>query len=1064
MKNLFLFTINMLFFLSYAKAQQLTQKITGKIFDQYQHAVGGASIISEGGNGKSVSNEDGTFSIAIDIDNDTLQISHLGFATGHAIVSGNKPVMIRLQRISKELAAVEVSTGYQHIPKERVTGSFSYVDNATFNQQVSTDVISRLEAVASGLTIDRISNNGKPMIRGLSTIQGPRDVLIVVDNFPYEGDIRNINPNDVESVTLLKDAAAASIWGAKAGNGVIVITTKKARFRQPVTVEINSNVTIANSPDLFYLNRMKPADVIDVEKMLFSNNYGLSDTANINMPPFSPVYEILLKQRNGQLTDAQATAEIDALKSVDVRNEFDRYLYRRSINQQHALTIRGGAGKFAWLMFAGYDKNINSLSAKYDRLNLRWDNTIRPVKNLEVSAGLYFTKTQTESGKPGYGALSAYRGKLWPYAKFADLNGIPTSLTKDYRSTFIDTAGSGHLMDWRYYPLEDYKHSGSTGTSQDVLLNLGLKYTILDGLSVDVKYQYERQLGTERTLNDLQSYYARNLINLYSKVDYVTGAVNYGIPNGGVLDQSNNSLASYAFRGQLNYDKRWQKHSLIAIAGGEVRENKTTENISRLYGYDDAKLTFSYVDYYNTSYTDFITGSTTAAQNNDFINELLNRFVSFYGNAAYTYKDRYSISASARKDASNLFGVSTNDKWKPLWSSGISWDLSKEEFYKSKLFPYIRLRATLGYSGNVDPNKPAVTTISFVGTSSYSNFSMADYSSYYNPELTWETSKQINVGIDFKILQDVLDGGIEYYHKKNTNLFGIAPLDYTVGIQSIVKNVAASKANGIDISMNSRNINKKIKWSTQLNFSYNKDQVTDYYLSTTQGSHFVGAVNIGGMKGKPVYGIYSYRWAGLDPQTGDPQGYDEEKQVSKDYLSLMGPSTTINDIIYHGSALPTMFGSFSNTVGYGPFLLTIGITYKFGYYFRRESINYASLFSTWNGHGDYYKRWKKQGDELHTDVPSITYPLPGSRDDFYSNSDILVVKGDHIRLQYINASYNLIQNLHIRIPFKNLQIYGNASNLGILWRANREGIDPEYKGGDIIPPSKAFSLGIKATI
>jgi hypothetical protein len=651
-------------------------------------------------------------------------------------------------------------------------------------------------------------------------------------------------------------------------------------------------------------------------------------------------------------------------------------------------------------------------------------------------------------------------GRLWPYAKFADANGNPVSLTKDYRSTYIDTAGGGHLLDWKYYPLEDYKHSVSTSQNQDILLNLGLKYTLLNGLDFDVKYQYEKQSDNGRTLNDLESYYTRDMINRYSQVDYSTGTVTYGIPKGGILDLSNSTLTSYGIRGQLNYNKVWGDHVISAIGGGEVRQNRTTSSTNRLYGYDDNKLTFGYVDYFNPSYIDFISGSTTPAPNNDDINELVNRFVSYYGNIAYTYQEKYTISGSTRRDASNLFGVTTNDKWKPLWSAGISWDVSKERFYKSKLLPFLRIRATLGYSGNVDPNKPAVTTVTYLGTSPYTNAPYTQFTSYYNPDLTWETSKQVNVGLDFRIAKNIITGSIEYYYKKNTNLFGPVQLDYTTGIQTITKNVASSKGEGIDISLNSKNIDKKIKWNTQFNFSFNRDRVKDYYLSTNQGSQFVGALNISGIIGKPVYSIFSYRWAGLDAKTGDPQGY-VNKQVSKDYNSITGSSTTISDLVYHGPALPTIFGSIGNTISYHAFSLAIDITYKFGYYFRRESINYASLFTTWNGHGDYYNRWQKTGDELHTNVPSLTYPLASSRDDFYSNSEVLVVKGDHIRLQYINISYDFARNHNMKNYFKSLQIYGNVANVGIIWRANKEGLDPEYQGNNTIPPSKTFSLGIR---
>ncbi|GAB3832880.1 hypothetical protein GCM10028895_51200 [Pontibacter rugosus] len=193
-----------------------------------------------------------------------------------------------------------VSTGYQRIPQERATGSFAQVSEATLQEQVSTDILSRLEAVASGVSVDRSRLTPELMVRGLSTINGPATPLIVVDNFPYEGDIGNLNPNDVESITVLKDAAAASIWGARAGNGVIVITTKKGRFNQPLTVGFNSSVSVSQEPDLSYLQQMKASDFIDVEQFLFEKGYYRGQLASSGRPVLSPWWSSWQPCRTGR--------------------------------------------------------------------------------------------------------------------------------------------------------------------------------------------------------------------------------------------------------------------------------------------------------------------------------------------------------------------------------------------------------------------------------------------------------------------------------------------------------------------------------------------------------------------------------------------------------------------------------------------------------------------------------------------------------------------------------------------------------------------------------------------
>lgn len=1049
------------FFVIYFFANgQSTLRLRGKINDQSGNPISDAYINAAKTGQQATTNEAGFFSIPVKTGGDSLRINHTAYNTLVVFVNNDTSINITLTLLVKELEEIELNTGYSRTPRERATGSFSFVNNKVFNQQVSTDIISRLEATANGLTIDRISNNGKPMIRGLSTIQGPKDVLIILNNFPYEGDLLNINPNEVESITLLKDAAAASIWGAKAGNGVIVITTKNANYNRPLSVSINSNLTLTVLPDFNYLPQMESTDVIDVETMLFEKGFLFADTSTLLKTAFSPVYEILFRKRNGTITAEEAKRQIDQLRTADIRDEYKKHFYSRAFNQQYSLSLQGGNENFGWTAFAGYDKNISYTSSEYSRLNLNWENRLRPIRNLEISSGIHYTSSHTSSGKPALGEIIAAKGSVWPYARFADENNEPIALTKDYRQAFTDTAGKPYLLNWNYYPLNDYRSAKATSSLEDILLNIGLKYVILNGLDIDIKYQLEKQINQGQTLNNIESYYSRNIINLYTSA--ANGLITYGIPKGGILDISLQTLVSQSGRAQLNFNKTYGHHQLDIIGGTEIREIRTKGNGNRLYGYDDSKTTFGYVDYFSQTLTNFITGANTSAPNTDFIYEGLNRFVSFYGNLSYTFRRKYTFTASGRRDASNLFGVTTNDKWKPLWSAGLGWDISREDLNKISWLPLLRLRATWGYSGNVDPNKPAVTTISYSGTSSIINLPYSDFKSYYNPDLTWETSGQMNIGFDFKAGK-ILEGSIDYYLKKNRNLFGQTSLDYSTGIVNIIKNVASSRGQGIDFRLASTNINNVLKWTTTLNWSYNTDKVTDYLLLTEDAGNFVGPVEVVGQKGKPVYSVYAYRWAGLDPLNGNPRGLDVNKQPSSDYSALTGPDVKISDLVYYGNALPTIFGSLDNSFSFRSLSLSVGIVYKFGYYFRRTSIMYAALYDHWDGHSDFYKRWQQPGDEEKTDIPSMAYPLSASRDDFFANSEPLVERGDHIRLQYINLGYSIQSKNFSKLSFKSVQVYVNAANPGIIWKANKQGIDPEYQGAMRMPPAPAFSIGIRTS-
>ncbi|SIT94053.1 SusC/RagA family TonB-linked outer membrane protein [Pontibacter indicus] len=1060
----------LLLLLAYTLPARAQQPISGKVVSAVTNTpLPGAPVRLKGSSTGTMTDAEGNFTLARSRDQDTLQISYLGYLPYEAPLRLPlpDPFVIALQENSRQLREVVVSTGYQQLPQERATGSFAQVSKERFNEQVSTDVISRLEAVANGLTVDRgTDRRGRLMVRGLSTIMGPKAPLIVVDNFPYEGDINNINPNDIESVTVLKDAAAASIWGTRAGNGVIVITTKKGRFNQPLRLDFNTNVRMTEVPDLSYIPQMSSSDYIDTEIMLFGRGYYNSNINSVNRPALTPVVELLLQRRNGTLSEAEANARINALRAVDVRDEYNRHMYQRGVEQQYSLGLQGSSDKNAWLMSAGYDRNLSNLSASYDRFNLRFQNTLRPAKRLELSTGLYYTLSNSESGKPGYGQVTMLTSNLYPYARFADEAGNPLPVVKDYRQSWKETAGNGQLLDWNYYPLTDYRHSRTLGTLQDVLGNVGLSYKLPFGLEASLSYQYQRQQSSSEQLNDAQSYMARNMVNLYTQLDPITGEPVYRVPVGGILVVSEELIQSQSGRAQLGFNRTWGAHGISAIAGAEARQASTSGHGQRFFGFDENNLTFGQIDPVNF-YPLITNGRTSTIQPAQHIRGMENRFLSVYGNAAYTFRERYTLSASARQDASNLFGVNANNRWNPLWSTGLAWNISEEAFYKWGALPSLKLRATYGYSGNVDMARTAVTTMTYrLIKSPLLAEPMAYIANHANPELRWERAGMFNLGLDFGSRNSRLSGSLEYFHKKGTNLYGWELADYTSGVgATMLRNVASMRGQGMDVELNSINLQaKRFSWSSHLNFSYFKDEVTDYYLGNQQASNFIASTPaISGLVGKPVYSIFSYPWAGLDPETGDPQGY-LNGDVTQDYVALRGSEVQIDDLRYNGSAVPVYFGSLGNTLSFGNLSLTARLTYKFGYFFRRKSVNYNELYRNGEMHHDFANRWQQPGDEAITHVPSMPYPANTARDFFYSGSEVLVERGDHVRLQYISASYAFDKTTFKRLPFRQMQAYVNVSNLGLLWVANKQGIDPDYHLGTApLPPARTYAIGLKAS-
>lgn len=1042
--------------------------VHGRVTDSTGMPLAGANVYLQRTKAGVTTDNNGEFILHGAEIGDLLEISYISFVTRQITITRDNAgsVMVAMRPATAKLEEVVVSTGYQTIPRERVTGSFAQPDKAMYENRVATDVISKLEGITSGLVFNTPgitgSNTAKLSIRGRSTIYANDNPLIVVDNFPYDGDINNINPNDVQSITVLKDAAAASIWGVRAGNGVIVITTRKGQRNQTLKVQLNANVTVSAKPNLYYdPNYLNSGDFIDVEKMLFNQGFYDSQLTDPASPPVSPVVDLLAKARSGTITAAAASSQIESYRKSDVRNGLSRYFYRRAANQQYDINLSGGNDKVNYYFSSGYDNDLQNIAgSSYKRYTLNSSSTYSPVKNLEITAGVNYI--QANSGSDNSLSQLSTGGtysSIYPYATLADGSGDPAAIVRSYSNDYIRSTAANGFLNWQYYPLQELKNGWNTNkaTNDDIRLTASVKYVVFKGLSAAFSYQYEKAVNQAQSLATQDSYYTRSLINQYSSVNSAGGFAGYNIPLGGIINKEFNNLYSTNIRGQLNYTANWKKNAIYAIAGIEQRESRNTGDGYSLYGYNGDLATSSPVDYL-TGFALNPAGFGTIPYNSG-TSGTIDRFRSYFGNAAYTYMDRYTLSASVRLDGSNYFAVRTNQKNVPLWSVGGKWDMSKEGFYQADWLPVLSFRATYGYNGNLDRTLTAVTTFRYQSNAQFTGAPYATINTIGNPALRWEKIGILNIGIDFSLKHNALTGSLEYFHKNGVDLIGFSNFAPSTGISSLKGNYSAMSGQGFDIQLNSRNIDRAFKWNTAFLISRATDIVTKYTGAPVLANGLVGAGQaIAPVVGKPVYAIYGYKWAGLDPATGDPQGY-LNRQASKDYAALVSPASP-DQLAYKGSARPLVSGSLNNRFSYKNLELAVNISYKLDYYFLRRSINYYGLFNYWQTNKDYTDRWQRTGDEKRTSVPSLAYPADANRDYFYNYSEALIDKGDHIRLQDVSLSYDLTRSQWRKLPFEHLRLYVYASNLGILWRANKDGLDPDYPTGGI-PAPRTISFGLK---
>ena len=1036
--------------------------VHGRIVNEKGEPVAGASVKIKGSDKGTSTNENGEF-IVTNIDASAiLVISGVNIETLEIKVNGRTDLeTLRVQTKVVQGEEVTVSTGYQKLKPNEITGSVVLINNEQLNRSVSSDILTRLQGITSGLQfkggIQAFSDQRDNIqIRSASTILSNSSPLIIVDNFPYEGDINSINPNNVESITILKDAAAASIWGTRAANGVIVITMKKGSYNKRPQVNFSNNVSFSQKPDLFYSPTLSSSDYIGVETFLFNNGYYDYYITAPDQYALTPAVEILTKRRNGLISAADSASQLSALKKFDVRNDLLKYYFSKPVFQQYALNISGGNDIQKYFLSAGYDHNLNNTNS-YDRYSLDASNTYSFIKHrLEISTDISLSQTKNKNFAPQYAFT-------YPYGQLADDNGNPLPVALR-RQGYIDTVGGGKLLDWHYLPLKEREYANNKTTGTNYRLSFGIKYKIIKELSIEVNGQYVKEQTENRNLQSLQTYYTRDLINQFTNLNQTASQLRYPIPMGGILDLGNSNLISENLRGQFNYTNTWnQKHSITAVAGAEVGKSTVRANQYRYYGYDDDYGSSVPVDFVN-SYPTYITGayqSISSGQNFAGTNQ---RYVSVFTNLAYSLNQRYTISITGKRDGANIFGTSTNNKWRPLWSLGGSWEIDKEHFYHVNWLQNLRLRTSYGYQGNVNNSIAALLTITHFGSSV--NAWRLPYSGILNnpnPDLRWENISTFNAGIDFGFTNSIISGSLEYYRRQGTDLLGYTELPASSGVATMRRNSADMKGEGLEIVLNFQAPISIVKWSASLLFSYARDRVTSYKLPLSSINNYIkGSTLINPIIGKPVSAIYSYKWGGLDSTNGDPQGY-LNGQLSKNYASIIN-STSLGDMVYNGPAIAPYFGNFMNNFDYKNFRISLNITYKFGNYFRRNSISYTDLFFNQDqGNIDYNLRWQKPGDEKITNVPSVLYPPDQNRDDLYKYSNILVEKGDNIRLQDIRLGYSFSKQVFQKLPFQNIELYSYFSNIGIIWRANKSGIDPDYPKQNNYTsglPGKSIALGL----
>ena len=1054
---------NLIIFQPAGKAEDQEKRasfqMSGVVTDEQGESIVGATVLVAGTSRGTITDLHGKYSLKVS-PGELVCFTFVGMADRTIKAqAGKTEVNVRMETNATALADVVV-TGYQTLSKERATGSYAVISEKNTKGKLETNVLSRIEGMVAG--INRTSNNDKDIvIRGITTYMGETAPLYVVDGMPYEGDLASINPTDVQNITVLKDAAASSIYGARAANGVIVITTKRGQEGK-TKVRYDGSVKFTPKPDLGYLNLMNSSELVDLQREGF--DFYHTEFANLNKRrSVNPVISLLYQHEQGMMNDTQLEQALQPYRSLDNRKQIEDEFARVGIVHQHNVSVSGGTAANRYMASVNYIQDYSNQKFQGDdRIGFSLKDDVKLYEWLSADLGVTgnFYRSKGDTGADNYTNLV----RNYPsYYMLRDGEGNPLNFPTEKSDYELDRLQGIGLMDETYNPIHNRGEESYTRTSNYYRLHAGLKFKIMEGLDLDLRYQTEGTYHKNRTHYTNQSYFVRSMINDAAQYDEATGTLTLNVPKGGQLSETRSEDYSYTMRAQLNFNRTFGKHAVTALGGAERRLIRRTGSTNYYMGYDDSSLGIKPINpliMAPISGTESLTGSYNwEFGEHNYLAHHEDRYVSFYANASYVYDDRYSLTGSIRIDQSNLFGTDPKYQYRPLWSVGAGWQLANEAFLKDvDWLNRLNLRVTYGVGGNVPKNAGPYMTVMDNGYNSW----VGDFGSYIgnppNDQLRWEKTASTNVGIDFSIFNSRLSGSIDYYDKQTDDLLGQRNADPTLGWGTLLLNYGSMVNRGVEISLQSKNIEtKNFSWGTNLMFSYNKNELTN--LEGTKESVFnYSAYNVAAV-GYPLNSLFSYRYAGLDPETGSVLVYNSEGEKVSNVNS-------VNDMVYSGTRTPKYTASLKNFFTYRNFDLSFMFVYYGGHVLRDVVPSYMGEAPDRNQDRKSLKHWRKPGDEkIPGMAPSFTRNMPYRQAQAWYSADVHVKKADYIKLRDISLSYTLPKEWLRKYWIESAAVTCQVSN--VWWWAANGDIDPEAyapadygRGSLTLPNPTTYSLGL----
>ena len=1006
-------TLLLAFVVQFSFAQQKT--ISGTVSDE-SGSLPGVSILIKGTISGTETDFDGKYSIKAKT-GDILVFRYLGYKSIDRTIGNSTSINVTMAEDSNTLDEIVV-VAYGSQTKESIVGSVGVVSASTIENQQVTSPLRALQGSVPGVNL--ITQGGQPgnnpsiRIRGFNSINAAQDPLIVLDGAAFNGNLNTISQDQIESISVLKDASSTSLYGSRGANGVIVITTKKGRKNSAPSVTIRSQTGFANPAVGLH-------DIISVDD---SFKYNWEALKNTNQYVLGQSASVAAQNATNGLIDWFGYNPYNVTNPVDVNGNLvtteklwetnweNEVIRKNAIRQNHNITLSGGSDRSTYFVSFDYlNEEGPVIQSDFERVSARIN--VESQVNDWLKMGVNTSFSRSESANPDQTSGSVTQVISWIYG----VNGAYPIYARDASGQLV-TDSTGNIFydlgNGNGRPAGQNVNGGRTVRSGENILasiNLGKekrrRTSYIGNAFAEIKFL---QNFTFRTNVSYENY-------LFDSFSFDDDLLGFAAGIGGRVDQDRDITSTLNAIQSLNYSQSFGNHNVSA------------DLITEAYQYEFDNLGAQGTGFLPN--VQVLDGATLPeAVTGNLVPERLN---SYLGRVSYNFDQRYFIEGSYRRDGSTRFSKDT--RWGDFYSVGGSWIISKESFLaNSGVVDFLKLRGSYGELGN---NRGIgffpYQSLFNLGWNNEGNTGIL-LSGVADPNISWEKTASTNFGLDFTLFKGVLSGSVDYYSKESVDLIFDKPLPPSTGVSEITTNVGSIKNYGWEITLNSNIIDKQdFSWSAGLNFSLDKNEITELTQERIINGSKLYEV------GNSIFDFYIADWAGVDPADGYAMWYMDVLDANGDVVDKVTTKEYSDATRYiKGSALPDIIGGFNTSFRYKSFDLNIVANFSVGG--QLLDTDYSGLFNQYESAGqgngiDDINRWQNPGDI--TDFPLLL----ASNNDFTSRSSRFLFDNDYVRLKSLTLGYNLPEAIAEKVGLKGVRFFIQGDNLITL--QSHKGIDPE---------------------